>query len=235
MRSKIEKGINKDRYFETFPVENVNSIDGYMHEGGKTMPYSDPTSVWVNRNSMYDPSQIFVHEKQHLLDARRGRTEPRFPAPDFKVEEASYYTNMPEKTGYSEKELKAIQDKTKQDIDNVYRKYRDSKYLLSDDFTDSGFFAELKRIESTLPKGKGIQDTDIGKELFSNNPDLLMTYWSRTRPEKTTYITEQRDLPRFTGKLTDEYKNPLKRADARNALKKNLEKVQDFIRKKTAN
>jgi hypothetical protein len=186
---------------------------------GVTKPYKEPNVVSLNPKSEFGTQYgTFEHERQHLLDAKRGKKELRYPAPEYIFENAKW-----EKPPVPIDEK--LQSKTRDDIILSYQKYR-KKYDLSNDFTQEGFFGDIRAIEKRLPVGKGILDTDIGKDLFGDNPELLLTYWSRTRPEKTTYMTEQRDSPRF------------KNLDMRQAKKAPeagpLTKVQDFIRAKTA-
>lgn len=76
-------------------------------------------------------------------------------------------------------------------VKDIYGKYR-GKYKLADDFLEHPF-EELRGIESQLPPGKGILDTDIGKEMFHGRDDLLMQYFYNTRPMDTTYMTEPHD------------------------------------------
>jgi hypothetical protein len=186
---------------------------------GVTYPHKDPVAISINPTATFGTKYgTFEHERQHLLDKKRGATELRYPAPEYVFENAKW-----EKQSIPIDEK--LQSKTRDDIILSYQKYR-KKYDLSNDYTQEGFFGDIRAIEKRLPAGKGILDTDIGKDLFGNNPELLLTYWSRTRPEKTTYMTEQRDSPRF------------KNLDMRQAKKAPeagpLTKVQDFIRAKTA-
>jgi hypothetical protein len=220
LRKQLEKEIPKGKYFESFPVEYVGELktnDPML--AGVTKPYKEPNVVDLNPKSEFGTQYgTFEHERQHLLDAKRGKKELRYPAPEYMFENAKW-----EKPPVPIDEK--LQSKTRDDIILSYQKYR-KKYALSDDYTQEGFFGDIRAIEKRLPVGKGILDTDIGKDLFGNNPELLLTYWSRTRPEKTTYMTEQRDSPRF------------KNLDMRQAKKAPeagpLTKVQDFIRAKTA-
>jgi hypothetical protein len=220
LRKQLEKEIPKGKYFESYPVEYVGELktnDPML--AGVTKPYKEPNVVSLNPKSEFGTQYgTFEHERQHLLDAKRGKKELRYPAPEYMFENAKW-----EKPPVPIDEK--LQSKTRDDIILSYQKYR-KKYDLSNDFTQEGFFGDIRAIEKRLPVGKGILDTDIGKDLFGNNPELLLTYWSRTRPEKTTYMTEQRDSPRF------------KTLDMRQAKKAPeagpLTKVQDFIRAKTA-
>jgi hypothetical protein len=220
LRKQLENEIPKGKYFESYPVEYVGELktnDPML--AGVTKPYKEPNVVSLNPKSEFGTQYgTFEHERQHLLDAKRGKKELRYPAPEYIFENAKW-----EKPPVPIDEK--LQSKTRDDIILSYQKYR-KKYDLSNDYTQEGFFGDIRAIEKKLPAGKGILDTDIGKDLFGNNPELLLTYWSRTRPEKTTYMTEQRDSPRF------------KTLDMRQAKKAPeagpLTKVQDFIRAKTA-
>ena len=196
-------------------------------EGGRTFPYKNKYSMEINpKGNFKDKYGTFEHERQHLLDAKRGKNEPRYPAPEALAENADYLMKFKPPIPAD----KNLQVKTAEDISSVYQKYR-KELGLSGDFTGSGFFAEIRRIEKSLPVGKSILETNIGKDLFANNPELLQTYWSRTRPEFTTYMTEQRDSPRYKmEKRTDVYKETPSKSK-----KGTIEKVQDFIRKKTSN
>lgn len=197
------------------------------NEGGVTYPYKNKYSMEINpKGNFKDKYSTFEHERQHLLDARRGKTEPRYPAPEHFVENAGYLLKHDPKIPVD----KELQFKTKNDIYSAFQKYR-KELGLSADFIESGFFSEIRRIEKNLPTGKSILDTSIGRDLFANNPELLQTYWSRTRPEDTTYMAEQRDSPRYKmDKRTDVYKEQPKTKE-----KGTLTKVQDFIRSKTMN
>lgn len=225
LRNQIEAGLPKDKYFETYPVRIVDTMKNARDtEGGVTRPYGEPGVVNINpKGNFKDKYGTFEHERQHLIDAKRGKTELRYPAPEYIPEDAKY--NKP--TVPVDKEL---QFKTKNDIYSAFQKYR-KELGLAADFVEEGFFAEIRSIEKGLPAGKSILDTNIGKDLFANNPELLQTYWSRTRPEFTTYMTEQRDSPRYKmNKRTDIYKEQPKTTE-----KGTLTKVQDFIRSKTNN
>jgi hypothetical protein len=201
--------------------EMKNAADS---EGGVTRPYGEPGIVKINpKGNFKDKYGTFEHERQHLIDAKRGKTELRYPAPEFVAEDAKY--DSEKKSLAADKDL---QFKTRNDINLAFQKYR-KELGLSADFTESGFFAEMRRIEKSLPVGKSILETDIGRDLFANNPELLQTYWSRTRPQFTTYMTEQRDSPRYKmEKRTDVYKETPSKPK-----KGTLEKVQDFIKTKT--
>jgi hypothetical protein len=225
LRSQIEKELPKDKYFETYPVKMVNELKTDRSElAGVTYPYKEPSFININPKSTFGGKYgTFEHERQHLIDAKRGKTELRYPAPEYVVEDASY--SKDKKAVAADKDL---QFKTMNDINLAYQKHR-KDLGLSEDFTKAGFFAEIRRIEKALPAGKSILDTDIGKDLFANNPELLQTYWSRTRPEFTTYMTEQRDSPRYKmEKRTDVYKETPSKSK-----KGTIEKVQDFIKTKT--
>jgi hypothetical protein len=226
LRSQIEKDIPKDKYFETYPVKMVNALKTDRSElAGVTYPYKEPSFININPKSTFGGKYgTFEHERQHLIDAKRGKTELRYPAPEYVVEDAKY--DSEKKFLAADKDL---QFKTMNDINLAYQKHR-KELGLSEDFTTSGFFAEIRRIEKALPVGKSILETNIGKDLFANNPELLQTYWSRTRPQFTTYMTEQRDSPRYKMEnRTDVYKETPSKSK-----KGTLEKVQDFIRNKTA-
>ena len=217
-KEEAKKTQPKDRYFEAYPVKQVLPDDNALpQQGGYTMPNKSTDTMWLNPFSERNKFGTFEHEKQHLLDKLRER-ESAYPLDtlefDIGTPDAQYRVPM---EGYD------VVEKTTNSIKNAYKKYHD-KYKLSDDFTSSGILASLRSIEKTLPVGKGIMDTDIGQELFKDNPEFLNLYYYRTRPEYTTYMQAPRDTP---------YEKNISIDKLNNDSKNTLEKIQEYFRNVT--
>ena len=149
---------------------NIEMSNKYPFAGGYVTS-NNPNKVYLNPNNPTPTGigEIFVHEYQHLLDSVRPNGMQSLL--ENKAPQGASYKNTSEDF---EKLLK--------NIDFTYAKYKD-KYNLSNDFTDSGIFAELKRIEATLPVGKNIFDTDIGKDISKGLPYFKAGYFNQTRPK----------------------------------------------------
>lgn len=217
-KEEAKKTQPKGRYFEAYPVKQVLPDDSALpQQGGYTIPSKSTDTMWLNPFSERNKFGTFEHEKQHLLDKLRAN-ESVYPLDPLRFNISNndiLVDNSPEK--------QAIIDRTTESIKNAYKKYHD-KYRLSNDFLDSGIIASLRSIEKTLPVGKGIMDTDIGQELFANNPDFLNTYYYRTRPEYTTYMQAPRDTA--SEKSINIDNNSMDN-------KSNLEKIQEYFRNVT--
>lgn len=135
-----------------------------------------PDSIFVGDHlSPRDESQVIPHESQHL-----GFNK---------------YRRMPERTGESH----SLPDQMRQNrlnrpfqdlfADLSYQKRWDlyltygRKYPgIGADFIESndGFLASLMAIESSLPAGTSLKETDIGKEVFGDNEELWKLYRKNT-------------------------------------------------------
>lgn len=157
--SNILRSPQPGRFVDNYGVKGVNFYMAPEYYKGYYEPSASNGHINLNANPLgkevFSPSGVFEHEKQHLIDNEFGRMYThggRFQAPE------------------PEREIKA----------KIYDKYA-RKYMLADDFEGRGFTAELRRIESQLPVGQGILDTDIGKESLTS-PNLQSAYFARTAP-----------------------------------------------------
>lgn len=221
--SELSAGKPTGTYFESYPLEQINPIsekDPFFSKmlkeynqtpyslSGYTNPKAYPTEAWVNAENNFLGNQFgtLIHEQQHLIDKQRGKNESRYPFPqDYSEASSTEKPNWISDAQWSDYKLSQAGD-TKKDLTALYRKYKD-KYHLAGDFYDEGIFPELKRIGATNPGG--IMATDIGQELFSKNPELKETYWERTRPENTTYMTNFSESPRYKWESSKDKKQSL--------------------------
>lgn len=206
------------RYFDTTGVKtlNVKPMEGELGSYSPKVPGQvniDPKEIsemneYLARHNRpsYNPKNIFVHEQQHLKDFESGRVSP--------IDAGGPFARVP------------LDDvaKVRDQIETVKSKYKE-KYNLSDDFVGSGFFPELASIQSSLPVGKNIFDTDIGKDLLKIIPTLKTQLYSATTPLGGTEIHS----PNLPGESVKSV--PMSKEQS---LIDMIRKAQDYIRNLTA-
>ena len=171
------------RYFDTGKdvLNKLNVIPKFPAAGMYTS--GSPEEVTVNVNSGLPSKGVFVHEFQHKLDDdqrnNRNNRSKKESFPEAYVRDLS----GTEKWKDTSSDYSTLNDNVKSAF-STYRK----KYQLGEDFVDRGLIPELKRIESTLPVGKNIFDTDIGKAVSKGLPNFKFAYYNQTKPSKGTYM-----------------------------------------------
>jgi len=211
LAAKLEKDRNKEKYFESYPAKKIIPAkeSGYYGRIDKTIPSEIELRNIANNpeygiDSKYyplPPYQTFEHERQHLLTAdRTQKGETSYPLQDY-----TEGAKLPAYTKYANKSSIAENpESTRAHLNNIRDVYAKKRFpeFLADDFTGTGFFPEIRRIEASLPKGTNLLDTEFGQDVFNRNPELLDAYFSMTRPQNTTSIKE--DVPTLRSSV---YKN----------------------------
>lgn len=176
LKSELDELQNKGRYQNYSGDYKVTFYPGYNNRA--VQGYYDPAiKKEININSQRSRSEVFptlIHERQHLIDNELQPQASTFPLSSF------YGANgrWPSKTLPIESLAKEEYIESTNKLISVYRKYA-KKYNLPGDFiTDP--WVELTAIERQLPAGKGIMDTDIGKELFKDGPMFKAMYYNLT-------------------------------------------------------
>lgn len=186
------------RYTDLDMLKEINLFNpgvsnGFRQEGFYSS--RNPNSIWVSPENAYSTTDAVSHEYQHLLNQARKKDSSFFDP----------YANNPEKRKAVEQLLSEVEGKYGPGgYGDDGNGKSDIKYNLSADFLDlnEGFLATLKGIEARLPVGKSIYDTNLGKAIFTNNPELKNYYMTNTRPTKGTYIsapTYGNDVPETKG------------------------------------
>ena len=208
LAAKLEKDRNKEKYFESYPAKEIIPAKelGYYGRIDKTIPSEIELRNIANNpeygiDSKYyplPPYQTFEHERQHLLTADRTKKgETSYPLHDY-----TEGAKLPAYTKYANESTIAENPKSTQaHLNNIYDVYAKQQFL-ANDFKGTGFFPEVRRIETSLPKGTNLLDTKFGQDVFGKNPELLDAYFSMTRPQNTTSIKE--DVPTLRSSV---YKN----------------------------
>lgn len=206
------------------PIENF-TVEGYYSPKKPGELTIDPSNIELaNRiNKIYaqkhdietpmrgSPQQTFVHEQQHMKDFEKERQKFPYGSPEKHLDE--HVKNL------------AASDAIKE----TYNKYKE-KYNLSDDYkTGKGFYAELARIQSTLPVGQNIFDTDLGKDLLKDIPELKSFFYKATAPYKGTEI-HSADLPGDKSISTP----IIQPKEKDKSLREMMEQVQNYVRNLTA-
>lgn len=176
LKSELDALQNKGRYQNYSGDYKVNFYPGYSDRA--LHGYYDPAiKKEININSQRYSSEVLptlIHERQHLIDNELQPRASTFPLSSF------YGANgrWPSKTTASESLAKGEYVDSTNKLISAYKKYG-KKYNLPGDFiTDP--WVELTAIERQLPAGKGIMDTDIGQDLFKDNPMFKAMYYNLT-------------------------------------------------------
>lgn len=181
-------------------------ITDFFNSGDTQIPSNKV--VKIRPRNKYDPSDpssvygTFEHERQHILNEIRKKegtwpfnvnlgyidlnnsTDLHRVFPDgIDTPKWARDANIPENSISTQFAINDFYDKYKRD--------------LSQDFKNSGFFSEVRRIEQALEPGLTLMDTPVGKELFSNRPELYTAYLDATRPQYATTIREDTGSPRY--------------------------------------
>lgn len=182
--------IKKTDKYQEYP-KKIRPFIGPPGVGGYVAPSESDVANLNTYGKAFPPEETLVHEGQHLKDYKNQLLEKYLSK------------NLPLSDEYDSDSLIPF-------LSDLKKKGEYEKYSLADDFVPfnqeykvgeevkkdvrpRGFFSELARIESTLPPGKGIQDTDIGKEIFSKYPELRPLYQSGSAPNNTTQMTEWKE------------------------------------------
>ena len=166
------------RYFDTGGNTRIQAIPLPARYGGNFVPQM-PNQVIINPNFDLPHKDTFVHELQHKLDYERIKDKPWQNAYTRDLSENKAWTD-------TSKDYAKLSNNVK----SAFEKYRE-KYNLSVDFNSVGLIPELKRIESTLPVGQNIFDTDIGKHISKELPNFKFAYFNQTAPSEGTMMYSQ--------------------------------------------
>lgn len=222
----LETDRPKDKYFESYPVKEIipAKTEGYYGRINKEVPNVMEISN-VKNPAYYNmpPYQTFEHERQHLLTANRTKKgETSYPLQDY-----TEGAKLPTYTKYANQSDIAENPKSiREHLNNLYDVYAKQQFL-ADDFTGTGFFPEIRRIEKSLPKGTNLLDTQFGKDTFDRNPELLNAYFDMTRPENTTSIRE--DVPTLRSSVYKNY-DPYNQNKSDNSI---LSNIRNYMKKIT--
>ena len=217
------------RYFDTGKgvLNKINAVPKLPAAGVYTN--ATPDEVTVNVNSGLPSKNVFVHELQHKLDDDQGSNRNnRLKAEKFPEAYVRDLGNNKRWTDTSD-DYSTLYDNVK----NAYSTYR-KKYKLSGDFSERGLIPELKRIESTLPVGMNIFDTDIGKAVSKGLPKFKFAYYNQTAPSKGTYMYSV-DTAEQAGALRKAIEPGSEKdifAEPKRTVRALKEKVTDFIKSK---
>lgn len=217
------------RYFDTGKgvLNKINAVPKLPAAGVYTN--ATPDEVTVNVNSGLPSKNVFVHELQHKLDDdQASNRNNRLKAESFPEAYVRDLGNNKRWTDTSE-DYSTLYDNVK----NAYSSYR-KKYKLSGDFKERGLIPELKRIESTLPVGMNIFDTDIGKAVSNGLPKFKFAYYNQTAPSKGTYMYSV-DTAEQAGALRKAIEPESEKdifAEPKRTVRALKEKVTDFIKTK---
>lgn len=201
VRRKLEEGRVKGRYYEAGPIKKINAFVGSGNLGGLFYP-NRPDEVFLNAASNRNLVGTYEHETQHAKDKKYDYLEKYLSK--FGPEGSENRKKAEDWINYKKESTKA---KYGRDL------------TLSNDYTDEGFFANLVSQDKLQPVGQSLFDTELGKDLFDDDPTLKAIYLRATQPTNTTQISagiEKDFIPK--------YKGPSIRQRATQALRKFMSK-----------
>lgn len=172
LKHKLQLGMNtnlRQSPVYTQGVTGINALNDMYTEAGFVQK-DKPTTLHINPYSFADPINTTGHEAYH---AQSNIYKDFLDKEGIKANILGFDTLIPKGTeGISGKEYKA--DFLKR-IKNAYLQYG-NEYKFGEGFTSNPheFMANLQGIESTLPSGKTILDTKVGKDLFKTKEEKQM-------------------------------------------------------------
>ena len=151
-----------------------------------------PGTVFINPDSSFNPRETLAHEAQHLqqLEAekfiQKALKEGNYPR-NFSIPGVSNNYRIGDGEVPIERTFRDIRKNAKELTPEIKEKYDLSRDFHTD---DKEFMADMVSFESSLPSGKSIFNTDIGRAIFKT-PEQRQAYLSVSFPNTTKFLPRE--------------------------------------------
>jgi hypothetical protein len=185
------RGTNLENPVFTQDVNTVTPYYGSPGFGGK-VNRNFPGTVFLNPDSSFNPKETLAHEAQHLqqLEAekfiQKALKEGNYPR-NFSIPGVANNYRIGDGEVPIDRAFRDIRKNAKELTPEMRKKYELSRDFQDD---DKEFMADMVSFESSLPNGKSILDTDIGRAIFKT-PEQRQAYLVASMPNTTKFLPRE--------------------------------------------
>jgi hypothetical protein len=151
-----------------------------------------PGTVFINPDSRFNKEEVLAHEAEHLqqLEAekfiQKALKEGNYPR-NFSIPGTSNNYRIGDGELPIDRAFRDIRKNAKELTPEIRKKYQLGKDFHND---DSEFMADMVAFESSLPSGKSIFNTDIGRTIFKT-PEQRQAYLTASMPNTTKFLPRE--------------------------------------------